>query len=88
MRLHGMDEEQFAKTMHRLIRKVSSSNGGAKLLLDGLKEWGRHLAPDRGGDRPSSEAPVTVQLVHHIPRPVRETPAQNSPAGIVEIPGE
>ena len=80
MRLHGMDEEKFAKKMRGFINKLSGESRNSKLFLDGLKEWGRHLAPDRASDRTASEAPVTIQLVHHVPRPIREAPAQESPA--------
>lgn len=87
MRLHGMDEEEFAKTMHDLISNLSSDTDNSKLLLDSLKEWGRHLAPDRAADRATNETPVTVQVVHNIPRPVRESPAQDPPADNVESAG-
>lgn len=80
MRLHGMDEEQFAKQMRGFINKLSKQSGSSKLFLDGLKEWGRHLVPDRSADRVLSETPVTVQLVHQIPRPVREAPVQDPSA--------
>jgi hypothetical protein len=40
MRLHGMDEEEFAKTVHSLISNLSSDGDNSKPLLDGLKEWG------------------------------------------------
>jgi hypothetical protein len=88
MRLHNLDEEQFAKKMHGLISTLSSGKKGSKLLLDSLKEWGRHLAPDRSADRAASETPVTVQLVHHIPRPVHEAPAQDPATEKIESAGE
>lgn len=79
MRLHGMDEEKFAKKMRGLIAKLSRPKSSPKLLLDGIKEWGRHLAPDRTTDRGASETPVTVHLVHNVARPERVTPGQDSP---------
>jgi len=88
MRLHGMDEERFAKKMRGLVNKLSKPNGSTKLLLDALKEWVRHFPSDRADDRASKETPVTVQLVYHIPRPVREAPAQVPPAITVEEAGE
>ena len=88
MRVHGMDEEKFAKKMRGLVNKLSKPNGSSKLLLDALKEWGRQFAPDRAADRAASETPVTVQLVHHIPRPVRDVPAPNPPADRIESAGE
>jgi len=83
-----MDEEEFAKTMHSLISNLSTDGDNSKLLLDGLKEWGRHLAPDRSADRAAGETPVTVQVVHNIPRPVHESPAQDPAADNVESAGE
>jgi hypothetical protein len=80
MRVCGMDEAKFARIMRRLINKLSKSDGSVKILLDGIKEWGRHLAPDRAAERGASETPVTVHLVHNVARPERGTPEQDPPA--------
>lgn len=88
MRLHNLDEEQFAKRLHGLICTLSKDKDNSKLFLDGLKEWARHLAPDRSADRVSSEMPVAIQVVHNIPRPIREAPAQNPTPDKVESAGK
>jgi hypothetical protein len=77
MRLHDLDEEQFAMTMRELITKLSKPIANPKLLLDGMKEWGRHFPSERAVDSSANEMPVTVHLVHNMARPDRGTPAQD-----------
>ena len=78
LRVAGLDELKFANTFRRMIYRISKPNQSAKLLLDAIKEWGRHLAPAGASERAASDAPVPIQLVHHVPRPDRSGHAGNS----------
>jgi hypothetical protein len=75
LRAVGVGERQLASEMRNLVvalRKKTSKN--PKLLLETLRECGRHLsaehARDGGPDR--DDAPVQVELVHNVARPARE----------------
>ncbi len=73
LRVAGMGEQRFAETLELFIRRVSSNTGEEKLLLDGLKEWGRHFERSRPIER-AADPPVFVHLVHNVPRPERPSP--------------
>ena len=71
-RERGLDEPNLARQFASVMRKLRGAEGNPKAHLDGLKEWIRVLA-DKPGT--ADEVPVTFQLIHSIPRPVREKPA-------------
>jgi hypothetical protein len=73
LRAAGLGENRFAKTLELFIRRVSARKGEEKLLLDGLKEWGRHFERSRATER-ATDPPVFVHLVHNVPRPERPPP--------------
>ena len=69
-------------------RKHRLGKGGAtKLLVDVLKECSRQL--DNTAGHRSGDAPVIVQLVHTVSRPVRAVPApaltSANPSPAIEI---
>jgi len=76
-RERGLDERNLAGQFAGVMEKLGGDEGNPKSHLDGLKEWIRVLA-----DKATSadEAPVMFQLIHSIPRPVREKPAVPSKA--------
>ena len=80
-RREGLDEpnlaRQFSSVMQKLQYPKRNPKGNPKAHLDGLKEWIRVLADKPGA---ADDAPVMFQLVHSIPRPVRENPAAPSAA--------
>jgi hypothetical protein len=78
LRVAGLDELKFTNMFRRLIYRISKPNQSAKLLLDAIKEWGRHLAPAGTSDRAASDAPVPIQLIHNVPRPDRSEHAENA----------
>jgi len=72
MRAQGIDEQMIAEAYAGVVINLRENEAGAgkeKVLLDVLKECTRALA-DKSGHIPE---PVTVQLVHNIPRPVRNS---------------
>jgi hypothetical protein len=80
LRREEMGEPEYAiklKCFFELVEGDTSASGVAKkgdpkLMLDGLKEWGRHLEPKRvAGGSSVPETPVMVQLLHTVPRPDR-----------------
>ncbi len=78
LRVAGLDELRFAKMIRRLINGLSKPETNFKLLLDAIKEWGRHLAPAGTAERAASDAPVPIQLIHNVPRPDRSGLGENS----------
>ena len=64
LRLTGLDEWQIAQDMAVLVDTLKARDE-PKLLLDALKESSRCLEGGKSG-------PVSVALVHHIPRPRRQ----------------
>jgi hypothetical protein len=76
LRYKGMDELEYAMMLGRCM-DIAEANEDAKLMLEGLKEWGRQLESKRAaGASPGAEPPTVVQLVHAVPRPDRSTPGQ------------
>jgi hypothetical protein len=74
LRYKGMDELEYAMMLGRCM-DIAEANEDAKLMLEGLKEWGRQLESKRAaGASPGAEPPTVVQLVHAVPRPDRGTP--------------
>jgi hypothetical protein len=71
LRRSGLDELKYAQAMGGLIDTLTDKDGEEKLLLEGLKELGRHLESSRAAERPAGNAQVIVQLVHNVPRPGR-----------------
>jgi len=71
-RERGLDEPNLARQFAGVMRKLRGRKGNPKSHLDGLKEWIRVLAEKPGN---ADEPPVMFQLLHSIPRPVREKPA-------------
>jgi hypothetical protein len=70
-RLTGLDEWTVAQHMAGLVDTLKARNE-PKLLLDALKESSRCLEGGKSG-------PVSVALVHHIPRPRRQSKKQPAP---------
>jgi len=76
LRREGLDEhavaETYAEEVEKLKSKRKSDGGTGKLLFDIMKECSRHLESSRPTERSGAgDTPVTVQLVHVVPRPER-----------------
>jgi len=75
LRREGLDERMVAETYAGVVATLKSKtdeDGVQKLLVDILKECTRHLDPSRPTDRSGTgDTPVTVQLIHAVPRPER-----------------
>lgn len=86
-RIHGLDEHFVARKYVSLVDKLDNENESAgsaeKLLFDVLKENSRVLEPVRTLGAPGalipSDAPVIVNLVHQVDRPVRPGGPPNAP---------
>ena len=81
LRSEGLDEhavaETYAREVENLKSKTNSDGGMEKLLFDILKECTRHLESSRPTERfGAGDTPVTVQLVHVVPRPERPSVEQ------------
>lgn len=79
LRRTGLDEVKYAHAMGGLIHTLTDKNGQEKLLLEGLKELGRHLESSRD-ESPAPGSPVVVQLLHKVERPLRAEPSAPAPA--------
>lgn len=76
LRERGLDEYTIADTYVHVVAKLtaggSDSGGVQKLLVDVLKECSRQIEASRPPMRSANpDAPVIVQLVHTVTRPVR-----------------
>jgi hypothetical protein len=86
LRASGLDEievaENFARVVEKLKGKGDQTGSVEKLLVDVLKDCARHLEASAPSPKSSStDAPVIVQLVHTVSRPMRTLPpAPDSPA--------
>jgi hypothetical protein len=75
LRVSGLGPLRFAAEMRGLVEKLGGKKGDPKLLLDALKECGRHLqaSHERGrGFADVGDGGVSVELVHNVARPARE----------------
>ena len=74
LRSVGFGERALAKEMRGLVVRLRSKPASSKLLLDVLKECGRHLVVtyERDAEWDEDEA-VQVELAHNVARPARET---------------
>ena len=86
LRRQGLDEVGFAENLDGFFHQLEGEADvpKMKLMLEGLKELGRHLEGKRPGTESSAgDAPVTVQLVHNVDRPARPEPQEDhdAPAG-------
>ncbi len=77
MRFHGLDEHKIATVLRRqlnrlqrLISKRKLNVSHEKLLLEVMKECGKIMEPAARSSSPQDSG--AVQLVHDIPRPVRD----------------
>lgn len=77
MRFHGLDEHKIATVLRRqlnrlqrLISKRKLNASHEKLLLEVTKECGKIMEPAARSHLPQDSG--AVQLVHDIPRPVRD----------------
>jgi hypothetical protein len=76
LRERGLDEYTIADTYVHVVGKLtagkSDSGGVQKLLVDVLKECSRQIEASQPPMRSANpDAPVIVQLVHTVTRPVR-----------------
>lgn len=83
LRERGLDEYTIADTYVHVVGKLtagkSDSGGVQKLLVDVLKECSRQIEASQPPMRSANpDAPVIVQLVHTVTRPVRALPSANS----------
>ena len=83
LRERGLDEYTIADIYVRVVGKLaaggSDSGGVQKLLVDVLKECSRQIEASQPPMRSANpDAPVIVQLVHTVTRPVRALPSANS----------
>jgi len=78
LRQCGLDEYAIAKTYVHVMAQLTTKNpdGGvvAKLLVDVLKECSRQIEASQPPSRATADAPVIVQLVHAVSRPIRALP--------------
>ena len=77
MREQGLDEQKVAATIAGTLDVLCNSVGDqgiTKLLVDVLKDCARLLEPPKGEHGGLGEGPVTVELVHDVPRPERTKP--------------
>ena len=77
MRLAGLDEQAIAENYAGVVEKLTNArqqpnDGAEKLLVEVLKECTRVLEPPLRAGGAAPDAPVTVQLIHNVPRPRRE----------------
>ncbi|MGD0306682.1 MAG: hypothetical protein ABSC71_17805 [Candidatus Acidiferrales bacterium] len=74
LRAVGFGEKKLAIEMRELVGQLRTKPRNPKLLLETLKECGRHLSATRGRDEQgdSDDAAVQVELVHNVARPARE----------------
>jgi len=87
LRAAGLGELRLAETLAIFIERVSDKKGQEKLLLDGLKEWGRQFERTRTAERAAGDPPVFVHLIHNVPRPERlGHPEQLSAQKIPQLP--
>lgn len=77
MRFHGLDEHKIAtglrrqlNRLQRLISKTKLNAAHEKLFLEVTKECVKIMEPAARANSPQDSG--TVQLVHDIPRPVRD----------------
>jgi len=77
LRAVGLDEWQIAWILRGKVEqlKESKSSSDNKLLLDYMKEAIRHLDPASAAAAANAASPdaPTVELVHHVGRPDRES---------------
>lgn len=81
-----MDEIEYAQAFGGFFQELEqrASIPKLKLMLDGLKEWARHLEPKRSSlTSADMEEPVVVQLLHSVDRPHR----QDAPEAMEEAIG-
>jgi hypothetical protein len=73
LRAVGFGEHALATEMQALAGRLTKKNTNPRVLLDVLKECGRHLSAQRARDGECSEdEAVQVELVHNVARPARE----------------
>ncbi len=73
LRAVGFGERALATEMRELVVRLRSRGGSSKLLLDTLKECGRHLvAASERDEEWEGDGAVQVELVHKVARPARE----------------
>jgi hypothetical protein len=83
LRLQGLDELGYARKLGGFFDQVEGKADvpKLKLMLDGLKEWSRHLEPKRTGSADADpELPSVVQLVHRVDRPSRSESSETCEA--------
>lgn len=81
LRQAGMDETTVAEGYVSVVKKLGGKNDKGdtveKLFVDVLKECARHLDQPRpaanAGTTPASDARVTINLIHNVARPQRES---------------
>src|SRR5271154_56294 len=84
LRQRGLDEYAIADTYVHVVGQLTAQNpdsgGVQKLLVDGLKESSRQIETPQPPLRSANpNAPVIVQLVHNVTRPVRAPLDPESP---------
>lgn len=86
MRCHGLDEHKITTVLRRqvnrlqrLMPKKTLNAAKEKLLLEVLKECAKIMEPAARANAPQD--PSAFQLVHDIPRPVRDAAAHSIPFG-------
>jgi hypothetical protein len=71
----GIDERAIAGNYVHVLKKLKApkadTGGVQKLFVDVLKELSRQIEASQPPRAPHSDAPVVVQLVHSVARPVR-----------------
>jgi hypothetical protein len=88
LRREGLDETGYAQKLGGFFEQIEGKADvpKLKLMLDGLKEWSRHLEPKRSGVADADgEGPAVVQLVHRVDRPSRlDEPEASEPPSTAE----
>jgi hypothetical protein len=72
LRETGFGEGQLALDFCTLVGELRKRGDDLKLLLETLKECGRHLDAARERDGDGGDEAISVELVHSVARPERE----------------
>ena len=73
LRSVGFGEHALATELQALAGRLTKKHSNPRVLLDVLKECGRHLSAPRARAWELSEGEaVQVELVHNVARPARE----------------
>ncbi|MGD1210704.1 MAG: hypothetical protein ABR973_05025 [Candidatus Acidiferrales bacterium] len=90
LRRQGLDEHAVAGNWVHVVNRLTGNEPGdggvEKLLVDVLKECSRQLDAEAAqASERSADAPVIVQLVHKVDRPMRPAPEPAPQANLSNV---